>query len=44
MNRFWMACVVIGVGVLTVAGCGETSGENAAPLEGFVCGEDGSTY
>ena len=44
MNRFWLACVVIGGVVLTVAGCGETSGDSAAALEGFVCGKDGSTY
>lgn len=44
MNRLWLACVVIAVVVPTVSGCGETGGESAAPLEGFVCGKDGATY
>jgi len=44
MNRFLLACVVIGGVVVTVAGCGETDGDEAAAIEGFVCGKDGSTY
>ena len=44
MKRFWLAWVVVGAVGVTVAGCGETSGGGAAPLEGFVCGEDGQTY
>jgi len=44
MNRFWLACVVIGAVAVTVGGCGETTGESAGPLEGFVCGEDGQSY
>ena len=44
MNRFWLACVVFGAVGVTVAGCGETSANGAAPTEGFVCGNDGNTY
>jgi len=44
MNRFWLACVIVGTVGLTVGGCGETSSGGAAPIEGFVCGEDGQTY
>jgi len=44
MNRYWLACVLVGSVVLTVAGCGETSAEGAGPVEGFVCGIDGKTY
>jgi len=43
MTRHWLACVVVGTVVLTVAGCGETS-STTSPLEGFVCGKDGRTY
>lgn len=44
MIRFWPACVIVGAVVMTVAGCGGTSGDAAGPLEGFVCGKDGQTY
>ena len=44
MNRFWLACVVFGAVGVTVAGCGESSTNGAAPTEGFVCGSDGDTY
>ena len=44
MNRFWLACVVIGAVATTVAGCGQTSGDGAGQVEGFVCGKDGQTY
>ncbi len=43
MKRHWLACVVVGIAALMVAGCGETS-STAFPLEGFVCGKDGRTY
>ncbi|MBW2551315.1 MAG: hypothetical protein JRE73_11225 [Deltaproteobacteria bacterium] len=44
MNRYWLACVVVGTVGVTVVGCGETSSNGAAPTEGFVCGKDGNTY
>jgi hypothetical protein len=44
MNRCWLACVLVGAAVVPVAGCGETSTENAGPVEGYVCGADGKTY
>ncbi|MFA9412396.1 MAG: Kazal-type serine protease inhibitor [Deltaproteobacteria bacterium] len=44
MNRFWLACVIVGAVAMMVAGCGETSSDAVGPVEGFVCGEDGKTY
>lgn len=44
MNRFWLACGLVGAVVVTVAGCGEAATENVGPVEGFVCGTDGKTY
>lgn len=44
MNRAWLTCVVVSAVGVTVAGCGENGGDGAAPIEGFVCAEDGKTY
>jgi len=44
MNRYWLACAVVGAVSVTVVGCGEASSNGAAPTEGFVCGKDGNTY
>ncbi len=44
MSRFWLVCVVAGGVGMTAAGCGGTGGDSAAPIEGFVCGTDGTTY
>jgi hypothetical protein len=44
MNRYWLACVLVGAVVLTVAGCGESGSGDVGPVEGYVCGIDGKTY
>lgn len=44
MNRFWLAFGILGGVAMAVSGCGENSSGDVGPLEGFVCGKDGSTY
>ena len=44
MSRFWIASVAAVGLCLWSVGCGETSGDDVGPNEGYVCGSDGKTY
>lgn len=44
MIRFRMVWLAVCTAFAVISGCGETTNDNAGPIEGFVCGTDGKTY